>query len=352
MFLYIAVVCIPVLSGNIADHLLWGSQGRFGGLMTLNVATMSVTDRLSEVLARSKRNFGPEVGRAIDSLCSPTNLAILGGTLTLWAGSHLFGVGEIVDVLLLIVGAFAIGWSITDVAREVYTFADRTVNARIEADLNEAARAFSRAVTLAGITVIMALLLRRSVRQIQATRGANVLDAMRPRSPGLPRVGPDPGTGRVWSRPGISNDPNLPPGEGSTSPFGEVRLSPAGSATEQALVRAHELVHRFLTPRFAVLRTFRVQLSMSGYLRSAFLQYLEEAIAETVAQLRVVGFSGLLEGVKFPVANGYITISDLLCEGAAIGTIAAGTQFFTVQFIPSGPPANKVEACYPMSVNQ
>jgi hypothetical protein len=311
---------------------------------------MSNQDRLAEVLKRSKKNFGPDVASAIDSMLSPTNLAILAGTLVVWAGSHLFGVGEIIDVVLLAVGAFTIGWSIKDVAEELFTFADRTINARSELDLENAAQAFSRAVTLAGITVVMALLLRRSVKQIQATRGANVLEAMKPRNPGLPRVGPDPESGRVWSKPGIKSDPSLVPGEGSTSPFGEVRLSNVGTATEQALTRAHELVHRFLTPRFALLRSFRVRLGMSAYLRSALLQYLEEAIAETVAQLRVNGFSGLLEGIKFPVANGYVTISSLVSEGAAIGTISAGTQYFTVQFIPSGPEAEDVQACYPMSM--
>jgi hypothetical protein len=314
--------------------------------MGLNVAAMSTTDRLKEVLTRSKKNFGPDVAQAIDALLSPTNLAILAGTLALWAGSHFFGVGEIVDVLLLVVGAFTIGWSVSDVAKDVYTFADRTLNARTDADLERASQAFTHAVVLAGITVIMALLLRRSAKEIQIARGANVVDAMRPRSPGLPRVGPDPESGRIWSKPGIKSDPTLSAGEGSTSPFGEVKLSPHGSVNEQALVRAHELVHRFLTPRFGVLRTFRVQLAMSAYLRSAFLQYVEEAIAETVAQLRVNGFSGFLEGVKFPVANGYVTITDLVSEGATIGTISAGTQFFTVKFIPSGPSSDVVDARY------
>ncbi len=311
----------------------------------MNVAAMSTTDRLAEVLQRSKKNLGPDAAKAIDSLLSPTNLAIMAGMLVAWAGSHFFGVGEIVDVLLLVVGAFAIGWSITDVASDLYEFADRTINGTSEADLERAAQAFSHAVVLAGITVIMAILLRRSVKQIQAARGANVLDAMRPRSPGLPRVGADPEAGRIWSKPGIKSDPSLPAGEGSTSPFGEVRLSSAGSTTEQALARAHELVHRVLTPRFGVLRTFRVQLRMSGYLRSAFLQYLEEAIAETVAQLRVNGAGGLLEGVKFPVANGYVSINALMSEGAAIGTIAAGTEVFSVQFIPTASDSDVTNAC-------
>jgi hypothetical protein len=311
----------------------------------MNVAAMSTTDRLREVLKRSKKNFGPDIGNAIDSLLSPTNLAIMGGVLVVWAGSQFFGIGEIVDVLLLVVGAFTIGWSITDVASDLYDFANLTINGKCEADLERASNAFAHAIVLGGITVIMALLLHKSVKEIQVTRGANVLDAMRPRNPGLPRVGADPEAGRLWSRPGIKSDPSLPAGEGSTSPFGEVRLSPAGSATEQALVRAHELVHQFLTPRFGVLRTFRVRLGMSGYLRSSFLQYLEEALAETVAQLRVNGFSGLLEGVKFPVANGYVSVNNLMSEGAAIGTIAAGTQFFSVQFIPTAPDSDVTNVC-------
>jgi hypothetical protein len=312
-----------------------------------NVATMTVEQRLGEVLTRSKPDFAPEVGRTIDSFLSPANLAILGGTLVVWAGSHFFGVGEVVDILLLVVGAFTIGWSVGDVGELLYTFADKTVNAKTDADLTTAAHAFSRAVVLAGVTTILALLLRKGVKDIQAARGTNVLDAMRPRKPGLPAVGSDPAAGKLWSKPGITSDPALPPGEGSTSPFGEVRISPRGSPTLQALARIHESVHQFLTPRFGFLRTFRVQLRMSGYLRSAFLQYLEEAIAETTAQIRAVGgVSAVLEGVRFPVKNGYVSISDLMSEGAAIGAITVGTQSFTVQFIPTSTASD--QACYPM----
>lgn len=306
----------------------------------MNVFAMSTTDRLGEILLRSERNFGPDVRAAINSLRSPTNLAILAGTLVLWVGSHLFGVGEILDVVLLTVGAFSIGWSIGDVAKDLYTFADLTMNARDERDLDRAAGSFSHAVVLAGITVVMAILLRRSVREISISRGPNVIGAARPRNPGLPAVGPDPEPGRLWSRPGVSSNSNLPAGTGSTSPFGEVSLSSAGSATEQALVRAHELVHQALTPRFGPLRAFRVQLGMVGYLRSALLQYIEEALAETVAQVRVNG--AVIEGLRFPVANGYMTVTDLASEGVAIGTVLVGTAQFSVQFIPTTHDADTV----------
>jgi hypothetical protein len=318
------------------------------GEQIVNVAAMSTADRLKEILSRSKKYLSPDVGQQIDALLSPTNLAIMGATLVVWAGSHFFGVGEIVDVVLLAVGAFAIGWSIGDVATDLFTFADMVANGKTEQDLDAGAKAFSHAVVLAGITVIMAILLRRSVKEIQVSRGPNVSDALRLKNKaGLPPVGNDPAKGRIWSKPSISNDPALPAGEGSTSPWGEVKLSPNGTTTEQALVRAHELVHRFLTPRLGILRQFRVQLGMAGYLRSMLLQYLEEALAETVAQLRVNGFQGLITGLKFPVANGYMLVTDLVSEGEAIGTVAAGGQFFSVQFLPSNhDPDTVANACY------
>ncbi len=298
---------------------------------------MSFQQRLVQVLQRSKNGMGSEFGQMVDQLLSPTNLAIMAGTLTAWVGSHLFGVGEIVDVLLLTVGAFTIGWSIGEVASELYTFAERTLRARSEADLDAAAKSFQHAVVLAGVTAVMALLLRQSVRQVVTTRGANVGQAMRPREPGLPEVGPDPEPGRIWSKPAVVADATEPAGAGSTSPFGEVRLSPHGTASDQALVRAHELVHRFLTPRFGLLRRFRVQVGMSGYMRSALLRYLEEALAETVAQLRVNGTAGVLTGLRFPVANGYMTLAEIQVEGMALGTIVAETQLFHVVFVAGHP---------------
>jgi len=71
------------------------------------------------------------------------------------------------------------------------------------------------------------------------------------------------------------------------------------------------------------------------------MRYLEDMLAETFAQLRVNGVQGLLTGIRFPVANGYMTLQQLLCEGAEIGKITVGTQLFSVQFVigsPSGGP--------------
>jgi hypothetical protein len=61
----------------------------------------------------------------------------------------------------------------------------------------------------------------------------------------------------------------------------------------------------------------------------------------------VNGFSGLLEGLRFPVANGYMSVSALASEGQALGTVTIGAQFFSIVFFPSPHDADTVSnACY------
>jgi hypothetical protein len=59
---------------------------------------------------------------AFEALLSPTSLGIMAGTLVVWAGSHAFGVGEVVDIVLLIGGAFFLGMAVFDVAGELGDF--------------------------------------------------------------------------------------------------------------------------------------------------------------------------------------------------------------------------------------
>ena len=118
--------------------------------MATLVASWSVQQRLAEVIYRAAKLLAPDMGNLLLTLVSPTNLAIMSGTLVIWAGSHLFGIGEIVDVILLTVGAFTIGWSVGDVGKLLLTFANKTINGNRDSDLDEAASALSRAVNLAG----------------------------------------------------------------------------------------------------------------------------------------------------------------------------------------------------------
>ena len=70
-------------------------------------------------------------------------------------------------------------------------------------------------------------------------------------------------------------------------------------------------------------RELRADIGMAADHRSATLRYIEEALAEGYAQLLVNGIRGLPTAIRFPVANGYVTMQELAVEGA-IGTISIG----------------------------
>jgi hypothetical protein len=285
---------------------------------------MTATDKIGEALRRSLPLLPADARAEVEKLLEPATLAILAGTIAVWAGSHFFGIGEIVDVILLAVGAAFLGMAAWEAAKELISFAMDALNARTSADLDRAAGHFARAVSIIGINAVLAVLVHRGARAVRARPSKTA-------KPGLIDIGPPPPKGKVT----IVSDPTLPPGEGATSAYGNIRVSSRGSPTDQALVLYHELVHSFLSPKLTPLRQFRASLRMSAYKRSALMRYLEEALAETYAQLRVNGISGLPTGIRFPVANGYITISQIYAEGAAIGTIVIGTMSFNVIFVPS-----------------
>jgi hypothetical protein len=143
---------------------------------------------------------------------------------------------------------------------------------------------------------------------------------------GAEEAGGVAGTLKRTHKPTVTHDASLPAGEGATDAYGNIRVSPYGTATEKALVLAHEKVHSWLSPRMLNrFRRFRAVLRMKAYKKLAICQYLEEMLAETVAQVKVNGLSvgSVLEGIKFPITNGYVTLGRTVTE-AVIGTIVYG----------------------------
>ena len=89
-----------------------------------------------------------EARGVVEGMLRPETLAIVSGTLVVWAGSHLFGVGEIVDLALLALGVAALGFAVFDGAGELYAFATIAIDASSLAQLDEAGQRFARAVSV------------------------------------------------------------------------------------------------------------------------------------------------------------------------------------------------------------
>lgn len=234
--------------------------------------------------------------------------------------------GEIVDIILLGVGVFALGFSVFEGADELLKFAKRAIDAKADADFSQSGAHFARAITILGISTLQALLLRG--------QGSAVIARGKPTIYPRVKVGQPPPAGNQLriSRPAQIADGTL----GTTDAYGVITISRNQSLSEQRLTLFHELVHRFLSPRVGPFRQFRAELNMSAYSRSALLRYTEEALAEGYGQLRVNGLLKAVGAFRFPLKEGYITISQLASEGKAIGTIVLGGTLFYV-FISRGP---------------
>lgn len=284
-----------------------------------NIAQMSAEDKLTEAIKRAIPMLPSEAQEQLKALLTPEALAIAVGTLVIWAGSHFFGVGEFVDVILLIVGVAFVGLGVFEGAAHFYDFVTIAINAKSDSELTKSAEHFAEAVTVLGITAITAILMKNSAKAV-VKRG---IPKYRP----LANIAPPPPNGtKIITRPAKLRDGVL----GSTDLYGYIQVTRRGSINEQRVTLYHEWIHRILSPRVAFLRRFRAQIKWSGYQKSAFLRYLEEALAETFGNYRVYGIQKSIVGITFPIDAGYMTISQLTAEGIAIGNIYVGGLRFSV----------------------
>ena len=115
----------------------------------------------------------------------------------------------------------------------------------------------------------------------------------------------------------------LPSGEGVTSWDGVVEYSTRGSRVDRRLAYYHEMLHGTLTPRLKPLQALR----KGAYKKSELYRYVEEALAEANAQLRVHGLRGLPEAIRFPISNGYVTVNRVAGEAAAGAIVVGGVAY-------------------------
>lgn len=263
----------------------------------MDVARLSFEERLGETFKRTLPKLGPEARAQLEALISPQTLAIIAGVLVAWIVSHAFGIGEIIDIIILVVGVAAIGFAIFTGLDHLYDFAVGAYRAKSERDLEVAADNLAKAIAILGIQAVLAILFRGARAPRTGSGGRLNPGPPPPRTPGL------------RYRPTVRQDPALPPGNGGTSFYGDIVVSSRGSVTDRAVVLLHEKVHQFLMPKLYILREYRVSNRASSYMRSSLWRYIEEALAETIAQVGVNGFKELFVGLRFPVLQEYMYLT-------------------------------------------
>jgi len=258
-----------------------------------NVAASTFEDRLAEVFRRTLPKLGPEARSQLEAIINPTALAIVAAVLVAWVVSHAFGVGEVVDILVLAVGVFAIGLAVFSGLDYLYDFAVGTYRAKTSAELDRASEGLAKAIGILGVQAVLAVLFR-GAKMPRVGAGGRI------------RPGKPPTMQGARYQPTIRTDPTRPAGTGATSFWGDIVISSRGSTTEQAVVLLHEKVHQFLAPKLWILREYRASNRASSYMRSSLYRYIEEALAETIAQVGVNGFRQFFTGLRFPIQSGYM----------------------------------------------
>jgi hypothetical protein len=128
----------------------------------LNAAFASVHDwslghRFERVLSNVPNHMSRELGNQFHLLVTSRNAAILAASLAVWAISHAFGVGELVDIGFLGMGAFFLGRSAFDAGEDIGQSLMHTLHAETRDDLDVAADYLAHAIAIIGVTAFLVM---------------------------------------------------------------------------------------------------------------------------------------------------------------------------------------------------
>ena len=171
------------------------------------VVRMSMEDRFKAALEVTKEKLGPAFAEQIDALLTPENLGIMAALLVIWAGGHAFGVSEVVDAILLVVGLVMLGMAAIDAAEKLIKALDLIANAQNRDDLREAGLLFAEVIAIIGVTALLSLLMWMAGKAGAKPKGGN-----RPPPPPAPKQLPPGSPPPKQLPPGPPPPKQLPPG--------------------------------------------------------------------------------------------------------------------------------------------
>lgn len=123
-----------------------------------SVERLSIEDRFTKVLYLTAPKLPGEIQDEFVEVLTPANIAITVGVLAAWAASHYFGVGFIVDLILIVGGVLLLGWQVLSAAGDLYDCIKITWSAKTMQDLDSAANHLANFIAVVGVTVFMAII--------------------------------------------------------------------------------------------------------------------------------------------------------------------------------------------------
>jgi len=205
-----------------------------------NTIPAGLEDRFIEVLKRVPNYLPGQMKAEFMALLQPVPLAMMAGTLALWAAGHFFGVSEVIDAFLLGFGLGMLGTVVFHILSELIDVFKLTIGASGPADLDNAARKLADVIALIGVAAFVALLTKVAGKFLPKPKSG-------PKSEPKP---PEPKPPEPKPEPKPEPEPKPLPAKGKVTPTGTKGGKPSGrptkvrpqddAATQRSLQRENE----------------------------------------------------------------------------------------------------------------
>lgn len=156
---------VDVWVGRVAKAFAQADGGGLASAVALDpnaVGKWSTLDKLKYAIQQAMSKLPGDVAARLQAMLTPENLAALATVTGIWAAAQFFGVGEVADAALIVVGLFTMGTDAINVGVDLGEFAVGVVQASNASDLNNAGGKLADAISIAGIDGVMALLFRKA----------------------------------------------------------------------------------------------------------------------------------------------------------------------------------------------
>jgi hypothetical protein len=144
--------------------LLTGDRGRQNSAAEPSVTDWTLEQKFSTALQLTLPKLPATMQREFAALISPASIGVTVGVLIVWAGSHAFGVGQIIDIVLLLAGVIFLGFAAIDVAGHLSEFIKLTCAAKTKSDLDDAASHLAYVISVIGVAALTALLAKGATK--------------------------------------------------------------------------------------------------------------------------------------------------------------------------------------------
>ncbi len=204
----------------------------------ISVTDWPLTQRFEKVLRLAPQHMAPELATQFRAMLTLGNIAIAVGTLAVWAVSQAFGVGEVVDVFMLVVGAAFIGMGIFKAGEDLGDCLVATLEAQGLPDLDRAAEYLAQAVVILGVTAFFALLAKMASKFARGGAATEEGAAGGPGAAAAEDAAPKPPSSPKAPKPAVVDEPKptVPPELNPIKLAESIRNAPKGSAERAQLV--------------------------------------------------------------------------------------------------------------------